>query len=377
MNKIYPTLYSRDTTGKIRTWFMEQSRNKYRTTSGVFGSDNMVTSEWSVAEEKNVGRANETTSTEQATSEVDAKYVKQLKTGYHKNIDDVDVFQYVEPMLAKKYKDYIDKIDFTKKTTLLQCKFNGHRCVITRHGAFTRKGERYFSTVHIEKSLVKFFEKFPDAVLDGELFNYELRTKLNEISKLITRKVDITPEYLAKSEAMIKFYCYDGYNFGGFSQEDKYVLRKKWIDENLVAKNKYIALVEDIEIYSKKQFDVEYNKLLNDEQEGGILRFKDMPYENKRSKWLLKVKSEDDSEAIILSILDGDGNWSGAATTANIKWNDIVFEATFKGNYATRAEILKNQKDWIGKEVTFLYMGLTGKGTPNSARIDPANCFKS
>jgi hypothetical protein len=27
--------------------------------------------------------------------------------------------------------------------------------------------------------------------------------------------------------------------------------------------------------------------------------------------------------------------------------------------------------------VTFLYMGLTGPGTPNYGRVDPDNCFKS
>jgi len=31
----------------------------------------------------------------------------------------------------------------------------------------------------------------------------------------------------------------------------------------------------------------------------------------------------------------------------------------------------------LGKEVTFLYMGLTGLGTPNFARVDPDNCFKN
>jgi hypothetical protein len=48
----------------------------------------------------------------------------------------------------------------------------------------------------------------------------------------------------------------------------------------------------------------------------------------------------------------------------------------FKGTYEKRAVILKDKKNWLDKEVTFLYNGLTGLGTPNFARIDISNCFK-
>jgi DNA ligase-1 len=120
-----------------------------------------------------------------------------------------------------------------------------------------------------------------------------------------------------------------------------------------------------------------FQDLLNDQQEGGILRKMDAPYEHKRSKNLVKVKSEDDDEAIILDITDGDGNWKGAATNVTLKWKNKTFDAVFKGSYETRAKILKEKKNWIGKEVTFLYMGLTGLGTPNYGRVDPENCFKT
>ena len=120
-----------------------------------------------------------------------------------------------------------------------------------------------------------------------------------------------------------------------------------------------------------------FQSLLLDQQEGGMLRKMDSPYEHKRSKNLVKVKAEDDDEAVIVDITDGDGNWKGAATNVTLNWKDKTFDAVFKGSYETRAEILKNKKDWIGKTVTFLYMGLTGLGTPNYARIDPDNCFKS
>jgi len=69
MNKTFDTIYTKDTLGNIRIWYMEQNGNKYRTISGLSDGEK-VTSEWSHAEAKNVGRSNETTSIEQATGGV-------------------------------------------------------------------------------------------------------------------------------------------------------------------------------------------------------------------------------------------------------------------------------------------------------------------
>ena len=139
----------------------------------------------------------------------------------------------------------------------------------------------------------------------------------------------------------------------------------------------YFVEVDTKIVESNDHMNELFKTLLSDQQEGGILRKMDAPYEHKRSKNLVKVKAEDDDEATILDITDGDGNWKDAATNVTLKWKNKTFDGVFKGTYEKRAEILKNKKDWVGKEVTFLYMGLTGLGTPNYARIDPSNCFKS
>lgn len=381
MNK-YDTLYSKDSKDRIRIWRMERDGNKYRTISGLQDGEKVI-SEWSTASAKNIGRANATTAEEQADVEVVAKYAKQLKTGYTKDIKKVDTaVKYVEPMLANKYKDRIKKVDFTKQNWGLQCKFNGNRCVATKDGLFTRKGETYIAVPHINKSLEKFFKKYPDAILDGELFNNDLRQSLNELSKLVRKTVHITDEDYKRSEQLVKYYVYDGYNFDcGYSKildaNSPYSERKKWIDNNVVGSYDYIEKVTTYVVKSTTDLDNQYADFLADGQEGGILRNLDGGYDNKRSNNLLKIKEDEDSEAIIVEITDGDGNWKGAATNVTLDWNGKVFDAVFKGNYDTRAKILKEKKNWVGKEVTFLYMGLTGLGTPNYGRVDPDNCFKT
>ena len=191
--KPYPVLYTRDTIGNVRVWYMQQENNKHRTVSGLLDGER-VTSEWTITETKNSGKKNATTATEQARAEIESRYKKQRKTGYFDDVGDIGSTFYVEPMLAKLYKDYAHKIDLSSGEWLLQCKFNGMRCVATKDGLFTRKGEKYLSVPHVENSLKPFFKKYPNAVLDGELFNNELRQQLNEISKLIRKTVHISKE---------------------------------------------------------------------------------------------------------------------------------------------------------------------------------------
>ena len=377
MNKTFPTLYSVDSSGNTRLWWMEQLNNQFRTISGIKGGK-LVTSEWTVCEGKNLGKKNATSSETQAETEILAKYKKQLKTGYAENEKDAsNGTTYVEPMLAKLYKDYADKIDFSKQPWVIQIKFNGNRCVATKDGLFTRKGEKYISVPHIFNSLKSFFQKNPDAVLDGELYNYELRQTLNELSKLVRKTVHITDEDLKRSEKIVKFYIYDGYGFDGLKESDEYSVRKSWIDKNIIGKYNYTEFVKSHTVKSKSDLDSIYKEFVDDDEEGGILRKTDEGYEHKRSKFLLKLKPEDDSEATIIDIKEGTGNWAGTGKIITLKWNGVEFDATFKGSYEQAVEFLKKKKSWIGKEVTFIYNGLTGLGVPNYARVDINNCLKT
>jgi ATP-dependent DNA ligase len=359
--------------GRVRIWRMEQQGDKYRTVSGLEAGE-LVTSEWTIAQPKNVGKKNETTGSEQAQKEVENKYKKQQKTGYFENKNEIDNMAYVEPMLAKQYKDYKHKIDLTKGEYLLQTKYNGGRCVATKDGLWTRKGEKYLTCPHIEKSLAPFFEKYPDAVLDGELFNEDLKQQLNELMKLIRRTVHITDDHLEQGEKMVRYYVYDGYGFG-IDKTCCYTERKRFIDTYVVPLD-YIIEVPSFDINSENDLNDYYLQLIDMGHEGAMLRLKDMGYENKRSKNLLKIKPEDSDDAIITDITEGEGNWSGTGKRISLDWNGLKFDATFKGSYEQAVQFLADKKKWIGKKVEFLYNGLTGLGTPNFARVDINNCLK-
>lgn len=375
MNKIYPTLYARSTTGKILTWFVEQQDEKYRITSGQEDGKKVV-SEWSVAIPKNVGKANETTGTEQATAEIGALYTKKKKQKYKDNVNDVDVQTYFKPMLAKKYVDYKDKIDFFDGTWLAQIKFNGVRAVLTKDGAFSRTGERFLTVPHIEDSLKEFFEYHPDEILDGEFYNYDLRQKLNDLISLVRKTVNISLEDLVKSEQIVRYYVYDWSNP---SIPAPYNERKDVIDRFILPLYPpYMNMVSDFPVHNEQELMDLFDNVLQDGQEGLMLRKKDSLYENKRSKNLLKMKADDDDTCTVLAIHDGDGNWANKCKTFTVEWNGKIFDASLKGGGMKAAiEIWNNQDQWIGSRRTFLYMGLTGLGVPNYARIDYDNCVPS
>jgi ATP-dependent DNA ligase len=350
--------------------------------SGVKDSNSLVTSEWTIAEAKNTGKKNATSGSEQATAEIEAKYKKQRKTGYFDSINDVDTNQYVEPILAKSYKDYAEDVNFSKGEWGMQTKFNGICNITTINGCFSRKGEKFVTLKHIENALISFFKKFPDAVLHGEAFNDDYREQLNEIVKLCRKSVHITDDDYKQSEKLIKYYIYDGYcESAGIGEEVPYSKRKEWIDKNIIGTYDCCIEVKTIIVKDKKHLDEFFGERIERGDEGVILRNMNMKYSHKRDKNLLKYKPLDSEEMTITGIREGSGNWSGKAKIVSVKEkNGNEFDATFKGTMEEAKECLNNKNKWIGKLVTIQFNGRTSKtagNCPQYAQFDYNNCLRA
>ena len=365
-------LYSRNVNGSVQVWWAEQSADSYTESYGQL-EGKIVTTDPTICLPKNVGRANETLGEVQAVKEVAALYKKKLKTGYFEDIADIDKQQYVQVMLAKKFDDRKAKVVYP---VIVQNKFNGARCVATKDGLFSRKGEQFLSCPHIEEDLASFFKHNPDAVLDGELLGIGFKEKLNETMSLIRRTANITPEHLAKTREMILYHTYDCYGFKGIEKSSAYPVRQAALDIAMFD-TLYIRSVPSVLCCNEEEVMEYFQTLIDDNEEGAIVRLLNAPYENKRSSNLLKLKAEDDSEAEILDITEGTGNWAGTGKRITLKWNEKIFDATFKGTHEEAVVFLAEKEKWIGRTVTFLYNGKTAFGVPNYARVDINNCLKS
>ena len=371
--KTFPTLYSRTSTGAVQQWDILVEGDTYFTRYGQVGGLIQETNP-TVALPTNVGRSNERNGEEQAVFEAEAAWDKKQKSGgYSVSIKDIDTQKFVEPMLCKKFLDRKDKI---KYPVLSQIKFNGARCVATKYGLFSRKGEKFLNAQHIEESLVGFFKEFPDAVLDGELMCEGYKQELNETMKLIRRTVNITQEQRDNSKKLVRYFVYDLYDCFDIKKTDCYSKRGAAIDK-VTLYNPYCIAVKSVICKNESEVFNHFNTLIGNNEEGSIIRLLNAPYEGKRSSNILKLKSEDSSEAKILNITEGTGNWSGTGKIITIEWEGKVFDATFKGTMEDAKQFLTDKDEWIGKVVTFLYNGLTGLKVPQYARIDYKNCLKS
>ena len=84
------------------------------------------------------------------------------------------------------------------------------------------------------------------------------------------------------------------------------------------------------------------------------------PYENKRSKSLLKRKDFMDEEFIILDILEGSGKLANKAGMVVFNTNEGVrVESAINGNHEYLEEIWLDKDNIIGKKATVKYFNKT------------------
>ena len=350
MVKKFDTLYHIDENENVRVWWMEQDGNKYRAISGI-ENGKLVTSEWKLAKAKNVGRANATTAEEQATSEIESQYTKKLDKKYSRTKSTASKSNIIQPMLAATYKGWDSKWKFV----FTQPKLDGMRCIATKDGLFSRQGKPIVSAPHIMKALEKLFTINPNMILDGELYNHDLRDDFNELIS-IARQMKPTPEDIAKSETMIQYHVYDMLADWSFHQRFTYLQSSYNVMDQDV-----IKLVKTDHAYDKEELDLNYAGNLADGYEGQMIRL-DAPYEQKRTKNLLKRKEFIDEEFEVLEILEGQGNWAGYAKSVQCKTKKgVVFNAGIKGTQEFTKKLLTQKP--MPKTVTVRYQNVTPDGS--------------
>jgi DNA ligase-1 len=107
-----------------------------------------------------------------------------------------------------------------------------------------------------------------------------------------------------------------------------------------------------------------YENYITNGYEGQMLRL-NLPYENKRSKSLLKHKSFIDEEYTILGIEEGIGNKTGMVGSFIFKTKEgKQFNSSPKFNWEECTEMWKQKQTLIGKSATVKYFNLTPDGIP-------------
>ena len=263
----------------------------------------------------------------------------------------------IKPMLAHKVND--KKIDFNEPV-FIQPKLDGVRCLFTKDGAYSRTGKQFHNVRYIELRLAPFFDKNPDVILDGELYNHDLRDDFEQIISLV-RKQKPTDEDRLNSADMIQYHVYDYIiPFIG------YEARLKWLMSNKDHLWSNVVLpVETHRVYKYEEAaNMHYDGFLKQGYEGSILRLNGA-YEQKRSYNLQKFKDFSDDEATIVGYEAGKGKRTGTLGKFFMMDDDGVKFGCPPGkgfNYTDLANILNNVHDYIGKRATFTYFERTKAG---------------
>ena len=126
----------------------------------------------------------------------------------------------IKAMLAHKYNP--DKADYP---AYIQPKLDGVRCLFTAKGAFSRTGKQFMNLRHIEVLLEAFFAANPNAVLDGELYNHELKDDFEKIISLV-RKTKPTAEHRQEAAELVQYHVYDvpSMTIAGYSSRLSYLI---------------------------------------------------------------------------------------------------------------------------------------------------------
>ena len=262
----------------------------------------------------------------------------------------------MKPMLAHKFDD--SRVDWSKPV-YIQPKLDGVRCLFTKDGAYSRAGNKFMNLAHIETELIPFFNERPDFVLDGELYNHNLKNDFEKIISLV-RKQKPTADDRLEARKLVQFHVYD-YIDGKY---DSYKRRM----QSLVTSDLYCPSIQ----YVPAKLVDSYNyartihaTFLSDGYEGSIIRL-DGVYKHGRSYDLMKFKDFSDTEATIVGYETGKGKREGTLGKFIMQDDDGNEFGCPPGkgyNYKDLANILDNIGDYIGKRATFTYFQRTQAGS--------------
>lgn len=259
-------------------------------------------------------------------------------------------------------------------------KFDGIRAIWNGEN-FISRGQKVFT--YVPDYFVKLMP--PGIALDGEI--WMARNMFKEVSRLSTLKIGSSKTKKEIDEIWrgtnnsnsVKYMVYDLPN-----NDQPFEIRMKYLeqivkdrsqvwfdDENLL--NSPIIFTIQTKINSMEQLVNTYKQLTSEGAEGVMLRAPNSPYETKRSKYLLKYKIKDDSEALVTGYTMGTGKYKGLLGSLDCQLiiDDVPSKITFNiGTGFTDKDRTEynnsNSSSYIpiGSIVSFSYMELSEDSVP-------------
>ena len=347
-----PTLYKKTSKGETQEWDVLARACDDGTAEIVISYGLQLgkkqTQVLPIAEGKNIGKKNETTPYEQAVKEAQSRWKHQRDRSHY--AEDVEVSaekRALSPMLAHPYEKHKSKVDWT--AAFEQPKLDGYRCLARKEGnqvTLTSRRGSTFSLPHIAGALAKVMKE--GQTFDGELYCHGL--SLNKIDSLIDKPCDDTLK--------ISYHVYD------MPMDAPFKDRYSKLREILLFQTPACIQVVDTRLVVNEENLYEWQaQRLSDGYEGSMLRHGDAPYEPKRSTSLLKVKTLQDDEFLIVGYKPGHKD---TVTFKMVTKAGHEFEAYAPGTIEEKQQAWIDRDKYVGQwmKVKFAYYTNTEKPVP-------------
>ena len=258
-----------------------------------------------------------------------------------------------KPMLAYPVSD--KPIDYSNKISM-QPKLDGVRCVIQYDNsevkAYSRTGKQWLNIDHILFNLKPFFILNPNIILDGELYNHDLKDDFNKIISLVRKSKPTDQDRLDAAE-LTQFHCYDI-----IDETKTFEERNRFIIQN-VPRNNCVYHVKTQAVSTESLSKVVHQQNLDAGYEGSILRTNDK-YACKRSHNLRKFKDFHDDEAMLIDWVEGKGKRVGTiGKFMAVDAEGNVFGMPVMDKFKYLQNNFEEMKTWVGKLATFTYFERT------------------
>jgi len=264
-----------------------------------------------------------------------------------------------KPMLAYPVSDKPINYD---EPVFMQPKLDGVRCLIQydkgKVTAYSRTGKEWKNIHHITSSLEKWFKSNQTTVLDGELYNHDLRDDFETIISLVRRQ---TPDDIdmIESRDLVQFHCYDIIHPDNSPFEDRNRFVKYCVEQS----SPYVHVVNTMLCASDEDAKEIHAVNLECGFEGSILRANDV-YKFGRSWSLRKFKDFHDAEATLIAWVEGKGKRKGTVgkfMAVDADGNEFGMPVMDKFDYLQKN--FRKMRNWVGKTATFTYFERTKAGS--------------
>lgn len=372
-----PTLYQRDSKGKVRQWSVTTDGATIIVEHGIQGGK--IQTKKTTAKPKNVGRANATTPEEQALFEAQSKWTAQVdRDDYHEDVDLAGL--QTRAMLANDYHKTGHRMNWDDAVG--QPKLDGMRLTAgyrfrDRRGPFemlTRKGETFnvdhlmnpskhlLAMVNLRLAALGYAHTTQElcVAIDGEVYLH---------GKTLPWIASRAKKYYADETETLEYHLFDLVADNVPFSVRYEVL--KWAFETMQGDGIQgnLVMVPVVPVTWATLLEV-HGQLVEDGYEGLILRHNSGLYKygtgNTRSSDLFKYKEFEEEECLITTVWEDDnqnGMWTVRRKPTLDFGANVVVDVTPKRTHAERKQMLREPEKWIGQWVTVRYQNVTPDGS--------------